>query len=997
MERPVFEESDKTITDFDPHFKIFHELMSFKVQNILLVSSPYDAFIMEEDGSIATQVIKEYQGLNLSGAPRVSRVSSGREAISRIGSEPFDLVITMPYMSGMNAFDLGREIKKIKPALPVILIAHNVRTISPFYTKCDGAGIDNIFLWCCGSDLLVALVKNVEDHVNVVADTKRAMVRVIIYIEDSPVDRSFFLPLIYQEVVRQTQQVLDESLNEKHRLLRMRARPKVLMATDYEQALTLYETYRPFIFGIISDARFPRECIMDHDAGIRFLAHVREEIHDLPLLLLSSELQNRPKAEAIPAVFINKSSPLVREELHRFFIDHLGFGDFVFRLPDQTEICRANTIREFEEMLKVIPDESLRYHAGRNHFSNWIMARAEVALARRLNKEYISKIQKTDDMRADLVFKVHALRKMRQQGVVARFSPESYDPEIMDFVKIGDGSVGGKARGLAFMWARLQNVHDSILAQMNITIPKTCVISADGFDAFVSNNNLVMSEGLDDQGIEKKFLHGTLPFWLSSNLSGFLRKCRFPLSVRSSSLMEDGLYRPFAGLYSTYFLANNHPDFGERLRQLEDAVKLVYASTWFEGPQNFSKTSGEGHNDSMAIIIQQVVGSRFGNFWYPSVSGVAQSHNYYPVLKMQAEEGIAHIALGIGKTVVEGRKALRFSPAHPKKLIQFSTVDDILSNCQRTFFALDMSASTCLQRQNSNLVLRSVQEAEKEFPIRILSSTFIADEHRIRDTFLPGLRVMTFAQLLKYDLYPLPEILTELLKVGREGMGCEVEIEFALHIAENPADSVFYFLQLRPMVTGGERLDVRIHELDRSRAFCSSTMCLGHGRFTSMSDIIFVKPESFNAAATKAIAAEVGGLNRRLAGAGRSYLLIGPGRWGSADPWLGIPVQWGDISRVGAIIEVCNERIRADPSQGSHFFQNITSLGIPYLTVNERETDRVAGSSGRDRLDWQWLMALPMQYDGKYVRHVRLAHPFIMICNGKKPESIIYYHDSAAI
>jgi CheY-like chemotaxis protein len=988
----VFAETEKIIVDFDPHFRVFHELMAFKVLHILLVSSPYDAFIMEEDGSIATQVIKEYQGLSLSGAPRVTKVSSGVEAINRVRTERFDLVITMPYMNGMNAFDLGLSVKKIRPELPVILLAHTVRAISPLAARCDTRGIDNIFLWCCGADLLVALVKNVEDHVNVAADTKKAMVRVIIYIEDSPVDRSFFLPLIYQEVVRQTQSVLDESLNEQHRLLRMRARPKVLLAMDYEQALALYEAYKPFVFGIISDARFLRECRMDSEAGVRILTHIRRDIHDLPLLLLSSEQHNRARAEEIPAVFINKSSPLVREELHRFFIEHLGFGDFVFRMPDKTEICRAGSIREFEEKLRRIPEESLRYHADRNHFFNWIMARAEVALAHRLHRDD-SRSENIEDMRADLVFKVHALRKLRQKGIVARFTAESYDPEIMDFVKIGEGPVGGKARGLAFIWARLQNVHDSILTRMNVTIPKTCVISSDGFDSFVRENALILPEGLDDRGIENMFLHSTMPAWLSGHLHGLLRHCTFPLSVRSSSLLEDGLYKPFAGLYSTYFLANNHPDFGERVRQLEDAVKLVYASTWFEGPQAFSRASGEGHDDSMAIIIQQVVGEGYGDFWYPAVSGVAQSHNYYPVLKMQAEEGIAHIALGIGKTVVEGGKSLRFSPAHPKKLVQFSTVEDILLNCQRKFYALDVSAGVPFERSNSNLVQRPVQEAEKEFPVQALSSTFIADEYRIRDTFLPGLRVMTFAQLLKYDLYPLSEILAKLLKVGREGMGCEVEIEFAVHLAWNPAESIFYFLQLRPMVTGGENLDVRINAQERQQAFCTSTKCLGHGRFAAMSDVIFVKPDTFNPAATQSIATEVGTLNRRLAAAGRSYLLIGPGRWGSADPWLGIPVQWGDISGVGAIIEVRNDRIRADPSQGSHFFQNITSLGIPYLTVDDRETDRrkTGGQEKQgDHLDWQWLLALAPEQDGKFVRHIHLPDPFVMICNGKKSESVLY-------
>ncbi len=990
----MIEDLEYNITSFDPHFRIFHELMAFKVQNILLVSSLYDAFIMEEDGSIATQVIREYQGLSLSGAPKITRVSSVKEALDYVSRKQFDLVITMPFLSGMNAFEVGLEIKKIVSSIPIILMTHSFRMIQPFLGQNNSFGIDNIFLWCCGADLLVALVKNVEDHVNAVADTTRAMVRVIIYIEDSPADRSFFLPLIYREVVGQTQSVLDESLNEKHRLLRMRARPKVLMATNYEEALSLFEAYKPFVFGIISDARFPRKDKIDSNGGVKFLKYVREQIRDLPLLLLSAEPHNKDKAETIPAVFINKTSPSITEELHEFFNDHLGFGDFVFRMPDETEICRARTIRELEEMLRIIPNESLLFHAGRNHFSNWVMARAEVALARRLHKEYITKIENIDDMREDLVFKVHALRKLRQQGVVTKFKPKGYDPEVMDFVKMGEGSLGGKARGLAFMWARMQNVHGegSIISEMDVLIPKTCVIAADGFVEFISDNHLFRFEEKSDDEIVNTFLHASLPPWLHQNLCVFLEKCNFPLTVRSSSLLEDGLYRPFAGLYSTYFLANNHPDFSVRLFQLENAIKLIYASTWFEGPQSFAKTTGDSRDDAMAIILQQVVGADYNGYWYPGISGVAQSHNYYPILKMQAQEGIAHIALGLGKTVVEGEKSLRFSPSHPKRLIQFSTVDDILSNCQRQFYALDMKNSAHFNREDSNLTQRGVQDAEKEFPVRILASTYIGDEHRIRDSFLPGLRVLTFAQILKYELYPMPQILSELLRFGREGMGCEVEIEFAIDLRPNPARSVFYLLQLRPMVTGGEQVDVRINEEEIQKAFCFSSQCLGHGRTDNICDILYVNPNTFDPKFTKQIAMEIGTYNRRLARKGRPYLLIGPGRWGSADPWLGIPVQWGDISRVGAMVELRNNKLRADPSQGSHFFQNITSLGIPYLTVNE---DRMSGfergkqDRKNDFLDWEWLLHQPLAKKGEYVCHLRLPHPFMMKCNGKTSESVL--------
>ena len=992
----MFLDSNKIVSDFDPHFKIFHDLMAFKVEEILLVSSLYDAFIMEEDGSIATRLANQYQGLNLSGAPRITWVSSASNALEIIRSRRFDMVITMPYLGSMDAYSLGIEIKKIQPGLPVILITHNLRATHPMPEVYERRGIDNIFLWDFQSDMLVAIIKNVEDHVNVDADTVRAMVRVIIYVEDSPVYRSVFLPLLYKEVFRQTQSVLDESINEKHRLLRMRARPKILMATDYEEAMALYEAYKPFVFGVISDARFPRNGEMDSQAGIRFLSKVREEITDLPLLMISTESVNKESAEQVPAIFIDKESPDVAAQFHEFFLRYLGFGDFVFKMPDETVICHAKSIHEFEEKLKIIPEESLIFHAQRNHFSNWVMARSEVALARRLHRDFLVDIGDPAVMREDLVFKVHALRKLRQQGVVAKFYPESYDSEIMDFVKIGEGSIGGKARGVAFMWAQFQKaaVEGTVLAEVTVKIPKTCVVTADGFNGFIAENGLEYQKGMSDDEIADMFLAATLPEWFRKDLSGFLHKFKRPLSVRSSSLLEDAQFKPYAGLYSTYFLTNSHPDFAERLFQLESAVKLVYASTWFESPRAFSKTAGQGRDDAMAIILQEIVGTNYDDYWYPAISGVGQSHNYYPVMNMQAHEGIAHIALGVGKTVVEGEKSLRFSPSHPKKLIQFSTVDDILANCQREFYALDLSQSDCLNRQKSNLVKRAIQDAEMELPVQMLSSTYIADEYRIRDAALPGLKVMTFAQLLKYDIYPLPQILSELLSLGRKAMGCEVEIEFAVNLHQDVAKSEFYFLQMRPMVTGGEKIDVQIcdHELDL--AFCYSGQCLGHGRFETMADIIFVKPEGFDPAHTKRISLEIGDINRTLADTERPYLLIGPGRWGSADPWLGIPVQWREISGVGAIIETTNDLLRVDPSQGSHFFQNITSLGIPYVTVSEQAESTDTGDStdgSGDRLDWQWLMAQEYAYDSEFLRHVVLDKPFVLKCNGKESESVMYY------
>lgn len=986
-------DTNEVNADFDPHFKIFHDLMQFKVQEILLISSLYDAFIMEEDGSIATRLINEYQGLNLSKPPKITRVSSAFEALELISQKTFDMVITMPFLGGMDAFSLGTAIKKIQPDLPVILVNHNTHLTFP--DKIDRTGVDNVFIWCCEADLLLAIIKNVEDHRNVAMDTKTAMVRVIIYVEDSPLYRSLTLPLIYSEVVRQTQSVLDESLNERHRLLRMRARPKILLAKNYEEAQRLYEIYKPYVFTIISDATFRRDGRDDEMAGFDFLSSIRKEMHNVPLLMMSTEYKNRAQAERIPAVFVDKNSTSLRDELHNFFLSNLGFGDFIFRMPDGTVIGQASNLAEFENQLKVIPEASLKYHNERNHFSNWAMSRAEVILARKLHSDVVPNRDTLENIRTDLLDKVHSLRRLRQKGVVVKFSADTYDPDIMDFVKIGMGSMGGKARGLAFMWACLQDVHrdHSILEKHVISIPKTCVITTDGFDAFIAENNLHFSKFMDDEQVTDIFLDAALPAWLRQELQAFLQKTPHPLSVRSSSLLEDGQFKPYAGLYSTYFLANNNPDFEERLGQLESAVKLVYASTWFAGPIAFSKVTGHGREDSMAVMIQQLVGEQYGNYFYPALSGVAQSHNFYPVMGLSADEGIAHIALGIGKTVVEGGKTLWFSPAKPKKLIQFSTVENMLMYSQRDFYALDMQPDRCLQRKNSNLVQRTVQDAENELPVIMLSSTYLADENRVRDAYLPGVKIMTFALLLKYPDYPLGKILAELVKTGKSDMGGDVEIEFALHLHPEPEKSVFYFLQVRPMITGREMADVQICAHERKNAFCHVGRSLGHGNFSNMADIIYVCPESFDATKTKEMAEEIGAFNYLLLDANKPFLLIGPGRWGSADPWLGIPVQWRDISGVAAIIEVQDDKIRADPSQGTHFFQNITSLGIPYLTL--REQNGGTGDRQTNFLDWDWLKKQTLVEKGQYVYHIRLDKPFTLKCDGTKAESVLFQRETS--
>ena len=672
-------------------FKIFHELMLFKVHEILLVSSLYDAFLMEEESSLAVRIVNQYRGLNLSQPPRLTRASSGREALALLGEQRFDLVIAMPHLDDMDGYCLGAAVKQLDPLLPVILFAHNLGDLAPRPGR-EEAAIDNSYVWPANGELLFAAIKNVEDHRNAGHDTETAMVRVLLLVEDSPLYRATILPLIYRQVVAQTQAVLDESLNEEHRLLKMRARPKVLLAANYEEALRLYRRYRPYLFGIVSDSRFPRQGCLDDGAGLSLLRLARQEIPDLPLLLISSESHNRQAAaEAIPAVFADKNSPTLVAEIESFFLGHLGFGDFVFRLPCGREVARAANLHELDRKICRIPSESLAYHAARNHFSNWLMARSEIGLASRLSTLKLSDFKDIDEVRHFLRRCIHTLRRQRQQGVVLPFNRAEFDGEVMDFVKIGPGSMGGKARGLAFMANLLR--HNPGLAHKfapaRIQIPQTCVLATGGFDSFVGENRLqYLLQGYSDAEIRARFLAAPLPAWLVVELEGYLRQIRYPLAVRSSSPLEDAMYKPYAGLFQTYMLANNREPFAKRLEQLFQAIKLVYASAYYAGPRAFAQACAQSQGESMAVIVQQLVGVAADEYFYPALSGVAQSYNYYPLGRMKAEEGVATIAAGFGRTVVEGERCLRFAPKYPRNLPQFSTVADILANGQRTFYCL---------------------------------------------------------------------------------------------------------------------------------------------------------------------------------------------------------------------------------------------------------------------------------------------------------------------
>ena len=975
--------------DFDTHFKVFHELMSNKVFEILLVASPYDAYILEEDGSLASKIIGEYQGLNLSRPPRITQAATAARAMTMLAQKPFNLVIAMPHLDDMDIFDLGLKIKRAHADLPVVCLAHSLKGVYPPPEGRDRSGIDQFFIWSGDSDLLLAIVKSMEDRLNVAADTQKAMVRVLILVEDSPLYTSYFLPLIYKEVVNQTQEVLEESLNQEHRLLKMRARPKILVAENYEQAMTLYQQYGDYLFGIISDTRYPKDGKLTADAGYTFLSEVQQTIFDLPLLLISNEPKNRELAKRIPATFLDKNSDILLSELHQFFLDSLGFGDFIFRRPGGSEIARAANLKELEAILPKVPDESLLYHATRNRFSNWIMARGEIALASRLRKARAADFTGVDAIRRFIIDHIHALRKWRQRGVVVQFNSTDYDPEISEFAKIGNGSLGGKARGLAFVTNLLRRSPHLQERYPNITIrvPQTLVITTEGFDAFVSHNGLdpsAMARQSDDQ-IATAFIQAEMPPWLTDQLCRYLEAVHQPLSIRSSGILEDVHNHAFTGLYKTYMVPNNHADFSVRCRQLIMAVKMVYASTWLRAPRTFlSGTAYRIRSDQMAVIIQKLVGSRYGAFFYPDISGIAQSHNFYPVAPLNTEDGVARIVMGFGRGIPEGEPSLRFSPAYPQMLPQFSKVDDILANAQSWFWALGMEGvpEDLYFERGFNVEKRPVDEAATEGPVERLAGTYISDEHRIRDTVqIPGIRVLTFAPVLKYDTFPLPALLKDLLVLGRNGMGCPVEFEFSIDLNDKAGNQgTFNILQMRPMSAGEDHLDVAITAADMAEAVCYSTQALGHGRKESIADIVFVRPDTFDPKDTPAIARAIAAINERLLAQNRPYLLMGPGRWGSFDRWLGIPVKWRDISGVGAMVEIRNASLKADPSQGSHFFHNITANGIPYLTVTEGSDDRIR---------WDILQTLPRLQSDPYLSHSQLPRPLVIKCDGKQSQAVV--------
>lgn len=966
----------------DSPFKLYHELMAWKVTNILLVSTPYDAWVLEADCRLSERVISEYRGLNLSRPPRLTWVGSAAEALERLAQHPFDMVLTMSYLSDMAPGELARKIKSRAPDLPVVLLSHQTAPGPPDAAPGPARkGIDGAFVWSGDTDIVVALIKSTEDRVNVHQDTRLAGIRVILLVQHSPYRLSRLLPILYQEVVCQTQSLFRSGLNEEERLLTMRARPKILTAGTYEEALAQFQRFEPYVLGVVSDAGIARQKPASARAGADLLARIRKKRFDIPLLLTGSHPEDACRAAEIGTAYLEIQSPFLRTEIQHFFKTHLGFGDFVFRSADGRDLGRADTLRQLAEHIAKLPAKVIEQHSRRNDFSRWLFARTEIELASKLRPLSSDDFSDAESQRRYLVDMIQARRRQRNKGVVADFEPRDFDPET-EFFKMGSGSLGGKARGLAFLGYLLH--HDGHFHEgsdkVSVGIPQTLVITTDNFETFLNDNPLSPSdlEGASDEQIARRFLSSCLPEELTAALRGYLSRIRYPLAVRSSGLLEDAQRHAYAGLYHTYFLPNDHDDVEQRLGHLLQAVKLVYASTFFQNARAYAERVGHRTADEkMAVIIQQLIGSAYGPYFYPSISGVALSRNYYPQARMKPEDGLAVIALGLGKSVVSGEQSLRFCPKYPKMVPQRGSVDDVLTYSQRHFYALRLGRLPALGVDDGvTLVRRMVSEAADEAPVRMLSSTYLPEDHRIRDnTRIPGHRVLTFAGVLKYDLLPLSAILESVLAAGEKGMGRPVEIEFAVNL---PADSrscaQIMLLQMRPMSARSTSATVGITSREIKNALCYTRQAMGNGLDRSLADIIYVNPEGLDPARTPQTARRISDLNARLVAAGRKYLLAGPGRWGSQDHWLGIPVKWADINGVGAIVETMSETLKAEPSQGAHFFHNLASLDISYLCVTERPPDR---------FDWQWLTAQPIHHQSDNVAHVKLNSPLVIKVDGR--------------
>lgn len=965
----------------------FKMLMQKRVYKVLIICSNYDFYMLEEDGRIDEQIFEEYVSLKLRFPPTFIHASSSEKALRLLYKDDIDMVITMLSIDDTDAFELSKSIKNYNLRIPIVVLTHFSREVRLRMGREDLSAIDYVFSWLGDAEILLAIIKLIEDTMNARNDIEIVGVQTILLVEDNIRFYSSYLPTIYKIVLQQSQSFKQEGANEFQQMLRKRGRPKIILATNYEDAVKYYEKYKKNMLGVITDVRYKKNNKEDAEAGFKFHEHIKKDNKHLPVLIQSSEIENKKRADEIGALFISKNSSKLNKELSTFIKRKFAFGDFVFREPDGSILGKASNLKEFKDQLEIISEASIEQHANKNDFSRWFSARALFSLGAIFKDTDIKDFENSEAVRIYLLDEIKKYRLNRGRGIITKYSPKNFD-EYSIFSRLGNGSLGGKARGLAFIDGIIKK-HQILYQFKNvaITIPRTIILSTDIFDEFMEKNNLygIALSDSDDNEILEAFNRASLPEHILQGLHDFLDVNTTPLAVRSSSVLEDSHYQPFAGIYSTYMVP--YFDYRDQMMEiLSQAIKSVYASTFFKNSKTYMKaTKNVIDEEKMGIIIQEICGSQYGDHFYPTISGVGRSLNFYPIAPEKPEDGIVNIALGLGRQIVEGGKSLRFSPKYPKKVLQLSDPKLALRETQKYFFALntDIELFKVSTNDGINLDRLKIKHAEDDKSISQIASTFDYQDALLRDGVnYAGKKLITFANVLKYNSFPLAEILETLLRVGAKEMNNPVEIEFAVNLNVKPGEPfIFNFLQIRPIVESDDTVSVDLSKEKHEDCLIKSEHALGNGLINDVFDIVYVKPDSFDAANNQLIVPILEKINNEFIDKDKNYILVGPGRWGSSDHWLGIPIKWSQISQARVIIESGLENYRIDPSQGTHFFQNLTSFKVGYFTINTFINDGY--------FDIKFLDSQPAIYEDKYLRHVQFSKAMSIKIDGKNNQAII--------
>jgi hypothetical protein len=985
------DEKNGYFLEYQPKYRKYHLLMQHRIVEILLVSSIYDSFIMEEDVRLSDQIYEEFHNLNLRTLPHITRASSVSQALGLLKERKFDLVITMRRIGELDPSVFAKRVKRIQD-IPVILLLNNSTEIQYLRrNKSLEKNIDKVFVWNGNSNVFVAIIKLLEDRQNVDDDITVGDVRVIIIVEDSIRFYSLYLPALYSEIMHQTHRLIQEGRNDYHSLLQMGSRPKILLASTYEDAIRYYEKYKDHLLGMIIDIKVPRNGILDDSAGFDLACVIRKEAPTLPMMFQSSDESNRVDALKLQGYFVNKNDRSLIHALRNFTLNYMGFGPFTFRLPNNEIVAVANTIFELRETIETVPLISLVFHAQNDHFSGWLSARGEFEMARRLKPHKVTEFEQKEDLR-QLVMTYIDMILQERLGIIVDFDRLGYQPNSR-FIRLRPGSLGGKGRGIAFL-IYLRSLFSSgfnkEFPNIYLQIPKTFVIGTDEFENFMQRNNLFdfVASDASDEMIKERFVNAQISDSLRSDLALIIKDIDQPLAVRSSNTFEDSPFQSFAGVFATYMIPNCNPSLDERINQLVKAIKLVYASTYLRLPQSYADTIGVSLAESrMAVIIQEVVGRQYQDRFYPTFSGTAASYNYYPLgIKLKPEDRIAHLVLGLGKTVVEGGLARRFSPKKPE-INLYSEPGEMIKASQRNFYTIKTECYKDIDLksgENTFLERYDLRNAIQDKTLTEIADTFNHNDNTFSSGFWradSGYPVITFNRQLKYGTFPMAQIINRVLILGEEAMGCPVEIEFAGDFADDAVKrQTFYLLQIRPFMEHEEVFSKEIKP-NKEELFVLSKSVSGNKVIENIRDIVYVKPDCFDNTKTLSMVKEVDLINKKLTNEGRPYILIGPGRWGTNDRHLGIPVDWTAINGVRVIMEVDFEDFKVDHSQGSHFFHNITSAGIPYLCVKYNSTD--------DFIDWDWLESEDPSTETDFFKHIRTSSPLLVIVNGKKREGRI--------